>query len=157
MHVCDVPWFYSSPIILSFHPTLFLLAHLEQFFHALPLNMHERTYVMIVLQRHLLHVSSPILSLFVEKYFFHNLLWDRRKPSPTKIIRQWFWLAQALTVEKPEHKLSFATHWVLRVPSDTPKTPAPIIFAPNYAFEKITLQQAKPSTCQVAFAVILFW
>lgn len=114
--------------------------------------------LMIVLQRHLLYISSPILSLFVEKHFFFIICYEgRRRPSPTKIIRQWFLLAQALTVEIPEHKLSFATNWVLHMPSDTPKTPVPIMFVLNWAFEKITQHQTKPSICQVDYAVILFW
>lgn len=85
------------------------------------------------------YIISNYILLFMEKHFFLIICYEeRRKPSPTKIIRQWFWLAQALTVEKPEHKLSFGTNSVLSVPSDTPKTLVSIIFVPNYTFVKIT-------------------
>lgn len=47
---------------------------------------------------------------FRGKTFFFIICYEGRRPSPTKIIRQWFLLAQALTVEIPEHKLSFATN-----------------------------------------------
>lgn len=74
-----------------------------------------------------------------------------------KIISQWLWLTQALTIEKPEHKWSGTPNWVLSLPLILLRQSCLWYLFPNIYLKRKTGNKQILSIDWVDFSVMLFW